>query len=78
MVSDSIKLLRSRPVLITQHTPRSCSAPIKDSSSFATGGFSKSVCKVPSKSVEINLIGGFIHLGNARRDPDVTFVAPAP
>jgi hypothetical protein len=43
-----------------QYVPRCWSAPINLSSSLGTGGFSKSVCKVPSKSVEMSLIGGFI------------------
>src|SRR5438309_708610 len=58
--SDSIRLDMSRPVLITHFTPCCCKRPMRICKSSGTGGFSNSANTVPSKSVEMILIGGFI------------------
>src|ERR1017187_5677290 len=49
----------SRPVLITHFAPRDCRSPRSRCNFSGTGGFSNSANSVPSKSVEINLIGKF-------------------
>src|SRR4051812_40004902 len=66
----------SRPVLMTHFAPRACSSPISCCNFTGMGGFSNSAKMVPSKSVEISLIGMcdvahvscyvFLNLENAR------------
>src|SRR6185436_16006613 len=56
-LSPSIKLARSRPVLMIQRAPSACNRAKSDSSFFGTGGRSKSECNVPSKSVDMSLMG---------------------
>src|SRR6266545_1531657 len=55
--SASMRLDMSRPVLITHLAPRAWRSPMRDSTDLGIGGFSNSANSVPSKSVEISLIG---------------------
>src|SRR2546421_5637207 len=56
--SASIKLDISRPVLMTHLAPFDCRPAMSSCNSSGMGGFSNSAKRVPSKSVESNLIGG--------------------
>src|SRR5688572_24468873 len=60
----SMTLERSRAVLMTHFAPWLCRSPMSCCKSGGTGGFSNSACRVPSKSVEINLIGNDIGQSN--------------
>ena len=55
--SASIKLDMSRPVLIAHRAPAACIWLISFTSCSGMGGVSNSEKIVPSKSVEINLMG---------------------
>lgn len=58
--SDSIKLAMSRPVLMTHFAPRACMLPMSSARFGGIGGVSNSEKIVPSKSVEMSLIGNSI------------------
>src|SRR6267154_269071 len=63
----SITLERSRPVLMTHFAPCRCKSAIRACKSCGTGGSSDSAWSVPSKSVDISLIGNdmlnrYLHL----------------
>src|SRR6185312_4725961 len=57
---DSMRLAISRPVLMTHFTPCDWRSAIMRCKFSAIGGFSNSAKIVPSKSVEISLIGKLI------------------
>src|SRR5436309_2449842 len=61
--SASMRLDMSRPVLITHLAPRAWRSPMRDSTDLGIGGFSNSANSVPSKSVEISLMGALICFG---------------
>ena len=60
IISDSIKLAMSRPVLMTHFAPRACMLPMSSARFGGIGGVSNSEKIVPSKSVEMSLIGNSI------------------
>src|SRR3979411_1357775 len=53
----SMRLDMSRPVLMTHLAPCACISPMSCCKAAGMGGVSNSAKRVPSKSVEINLIG---------------------
>src|SRR5688572_2309210 len=55
-----MRLDMSRPVLITHLAPRACKSLTRPSRRLEMGGVSNSANNVPSKSVEISLIGNGI------------------
>src|SRR5437016_12560100 len=72
----SIRLDRSRPVLMTHLAPRACWLAMRSSSSRGMGGFSNSAKSVPSKSVEMSFIVGIMMASQlaARHDPGLRFL----
>src|ERR1022692_4451810 len=72
--SASIRLDMSRPVLMTHLAPRDCRSPISVCTGSGIGGLSNSAKSVPSKSVDISLIGKDIVLAarNRRRETQTT------